>query len=166
MGHNPSKSQRVTPPRHESLAEAQDIGRKERLSPVKKNQQLALAAYWDLLRQLGWKLDAKEMSLRFGKHRTWATQRLNGHAPLSTDDMLLFARALDAAPQVIWEDWPYADLTATPSLMALNRQWSKLAVATRTGVLELLRLNGHLVHHPTSRIITVERGSPPLRARR
>lgn len=166
MVHNPSKSQRLIPPRREPLAQAQDRSPRDRLSVTKKNQQLALAAYWGLLRQLGWKLDAKEMSLRYGKSPAWATQRLNGNEPLSTDDMLLFARYMKTAPQVIWGDWAYADLTATPALVELDRRYQKLEISTRSGINELLALNGFLRHVPGSRIINVERGAPPLRPSR
>lgn len=117
--------------------------------------QLELLHYWELQVSLGVDLNAERMSLQVGWSKTVATLYLKGHIPLNTDACLLFAREMKTAPQIIWPDWKWADLTGDPAGLNLARLFSKLEIGTRLAVNTILRLNGTLQHDGTSNVIRI-----------
>jgi hypothetical protein len=129
------------------------------LDPEQKKMQLELLHTWDLQISLGVRLDAKEMSLRAGRSSTAAIQYLKGHIPLNTDACLWFARELKMAPQEIWSDWKWADLTGNPMTLNLARLWGKLEISTRSAINKLVTLNGTLRHDGEGTIIHILPGT-------
>lgn len=140
---NPTKRQRLTPLSPRSSTKAKQTT-KRTLSPERKKLQEQLLETWNWLKSLGVPLDPCAMSIRAGFSKSVAVQYLNGHTPLNTDAMLWFAREMKLAPQEIWPEWQWHDLTASPTQLLLQRSWAKLGIATRNALNTIVRLDGTL----------------------
>jgi hypothetical protein len=153
--NNATKRQRLTPTTPDSSATKARQNRHRPLAPEEKKMQLELLETWNLQITLGISLDAKHMSLRDGYSKGLAAQYLYGHIALNTDKCLWFARELKLAPQAIWSDWKWADLTADPLTLNLTRFWGKLEVGTRAAINTLISMNGTLRHDGKSDVIHI-----------
>lgn len=145
---NLTKRQRVTPSPGAPSAKPRQPGSRV-LTPDQKKAQQELLHWWTLLKALGVPLDAQAMSLRGGYSKGHASQYLHGHIALNTDAMLWFSREMKMAPQEIWSDWRWSDITSSPSLVSLYQHWIRLDVVTRDAVHKLIRLDGHLRLDPS-----------------
>lgn len=98
-----------------------------KLNPRNRARQMLLLETWKKAkaREI---TELRDLALLYRVSPGLPAQYLYGHLALNEKWMLRFALYLRVAPQHIWPDWEYSELTHTPlpDLILVNDRWTTL----------------------------------------
>lgn len=105
-----------------------------------KARQMALLEVWSKIkaRQV---TQLRDLALLYKVSPGLPAQYLYGHMPLNEKWMLRFALYLKVAPQEIWPDWEYGEITHSPlpDLILVNERWCTLTSKVQSKIVSLCR---------------------------
>lgn len=121
-------------------AEPPARGGADKLNSRDKARQVSLIEVWNKVkaRQV---TELRDLALLYRVSSGLPAQYLYGHVALNEKWMLRFALYLKMAPQDIWPDWEYKELThsPTPDLIVVNNRWPELPAKVQSKIVSLCR---------------------------
>lgn len=112
----------------------------DKLDPRIKARQVALLEIWNKVKARQ-ATQLRDLALLYKVSPGLPAQYLYGHVPLNEKWMLRFALYLKVAPQGIWVDWEYGEMTHAPlpDLILVNERWDSLTSEVRNKIVSLCR---------------------------
>lgn len=112
----------------------------DKLTPRTKIRQIALLEIWNKLK-IRQRAELRDLALLYKVSPGLPAQYLYGHLALNEKWMLRFALYLKVAPQDIWTDWEYGQLTHCPSpqLTLINARFPNLSPRVQEEIISLCR---------------------------
>jgi hypothetical protein len=109
-----------------------------KLNPGSKVRQVLLMEIWKKVKARE-NTELRDLALLYRVSPGLPAQYLYGHLALNEKWMLRFALYLKMAPQDIWPDWEYKELTHTPSpeLILVNDHWPALTAEVQSKIVSL-----------------------------
>lgn len=132
--NNPAQKQRLVPVR---IDKPRAATKKNALGVIAKRRQQDLLSHWKLLKSLGMPLKLARMAERLEVNPSLPSQYLNGSIALNIEWMMEFSVEMCCAPQDIFRDWPYPQMTRSqlpPDLVKLIRAWKSLSAKVRRDI--------------------------------
>lgn len=113
-------------------------GNADKLNPRSKARQVLLMAVWNKVKARD-VVELRDLAVLYRVSHGLPAQYLYGHAALNERWMLRFASYLKMAPQDIWPDWEYQELTHAPlpGLMLINDRWRALTPKVQSEIISL-----------------------------
>lgn len=113
-------------------------GDADKLNPRSKVRQVLLLEIWKKVKARD-VAELRDLALLYRVSLGLPAQYLYGHVALNEKWMLRFALYLKMAPQHIWPDWEYKELTHSPSpdLILVNERWPALTPKTQSKIVSL-----------------------------
>ncbi len=112
----------------------------DKLNPRSKARQVSLLEIWKKVKahEIA---ELRDLALLYRVSPGLPAQYLYGHLALNEKWMLRFALYLKMAPQDIWPDWEYKELTHAPmpDLILVNERWPALTPKTQSKIVSLCR---------------------------
>jgi hypothetical protein len=112
----------------------------DKLDARSRARQVLLMQMWEKVKARTI-AELRDLALLYKVSPGLPAQYLYGHVALNEKWMLRFALYLRMAPQEIWPDWEYKELTHAPrpDLILVNDCWSGLTPGTRSRIVALCK---------------------------